>query len=256
MSIVADVIKDLSHNHALNPETDFCKCKGGCKLKSGHEFSFVSTVAHDVFSNICQIRSNSEYHQWVYIPNLRAENLVGYDLSLGYFPTNLRVRTMHKLIMEPWCDDPTTWSLQDNNSDLEHFNKYWEAYKHDNPEIQYYLILHFCSCIHEFRRMGEPGAYNDIEIIVPPISSPLRTIIVDLNAFFEQTQDKPNENQINIKYTKNPQSFTAEAHSDWLTYINDYSVHRSFAENPEIDLPIIGYDTWVDTTATFLTEKL
>jgi len=120
------------------------------------------------------------------MPSRRAESKVGYDISIGCYNSNCRIRTMHKLVYRRWCDEEWTWCLSkfyrpdQISGDYRHLETLLENYKgHDHyPRLIPYLVLNVCYCIHDYRRMG--ANYKDWQI--PPFDSLLRTIIVDLSA--------------------------------------------------------------------------
>lgn len=115
-----EIISNLTNNHSLDPITDHCKALGTCKLRTGHEVTFVSLIANYIFEGLkAQSEDQIEYHEWVYMPSRRAEAKVGYDLSIGYYDTHMRVRSAHKLLLS-WCDNRRSWTVNPNSVDHRH----------------------------------------------------------------------------------------------------------------------------------------
>jgi hypothetical protein len=86
-SLLSKTIAQITHNHSLAPITDYCKVENeNCRLKSGHEVTFISLLADHIFQNLKNaINEDIYYNQWIYMPSRRAEKNIGYDLSIGKY---------------------------------------------------------------------------------------------------------------------------------------------------------------------------
>ena len=167
---------------------------GDCALSSGIEYSYVGTFCEEVLRRLPQ-NNLPDYHQFFFIPNLKAEAKVGYDLSIGDFRLRNRIRTMHKVINEKYCDQSWTFSFKYSiNRDNEFIGDYGHFislvsrnnFDFEEPAVNTfpYLIINICFCIHDYRRMGI--VYPPSQITIPSFDSLLRTIIIDLRALREQ----------------------------------------------------------------------
>ncbi len=99
---------------------------------------------------------------------------------------------------EHWCD--RCWTYRFNYEPIEE-EKYKGDYGHfialidpprrdyEHPDVQVfpYLVINVCYCIHDYRRMGIV-CQNGVEI--PPFSSLLRTVIVDLHHLKERLDNQ------------------------------------------------------------------
>jgi hypothetical protein len=197
MSILQEVIGAMSENHNLMPGIDFEKKReqnGICSLSSGIEYSFVNLFCQEIFRRLPQENLPS-YHQVFYVPNLQAEARVGYDLSIGHFHQNFRIRTMHKVINERYCDQD--WSFRfhySRNANGEYSGDYGHFIKLTGNDVQVepeepnvnvfpFMVLNICFCIHDYRRMG---LNSSGQIINPPFDSLLRTVIINLQMLRSQ----------------------------------------------------------------------
>lgn len=187
MSFVEEAIWILSDEHALDLEGGVDhpkKVEGPCRIASGIETTFVSAFCDYIRTSI---NLEIPFHKYFYIPSRPAESLVGYDLSIGRYETQRRIRTMHKVVYETWCDQEWEWSLANRRprptSDYSHFITLLRQYK-NHPNLIPYLVLHVCYCIHDYRRMGKE--YEGWQI--PPFSSILRTVIISLPNLCEQLE--------------------------------------------------------------------
>ncbi len=187
MGLVCEAIDTLSESHSLAAGIDFPKtgrCR--CKLASGVEATFVAVLCDHVMHHLAARGIEQPFHEFFYIPSRRAEGKVGYDLSIGCYNSNSRIRTMHKLIYPRWCDEKWTWSLSKFyrsdclSNDHRHLETLLKNYENYNtyPRLAPYLVLNVCYCIHDYRRMG--ATHNGWQI--PSFDSLLRTVIVDLAA--------------------------------------------------------------------------
>lgn len=200
MSVLRETIETMSVNHNLMPGIDSAKKRqqnGICALSSGIEYSFVNVFCQEVFRSLPQ-ENIPEYHQIFYIPNLQAEAKVGYDLSVGHYQQNTRIRTMHKVINERYCDQ--SWSFRFNYSinqrgefsgDYGHFLELTGNATHadrEQPDVNVlpFMVLNICYCIHDYRRMG---SISPDQITIPPFSSLLRTVIINLQILRRQIAD-------------------------------------------------------------------
>ena len=200
MSILEEAIDALCNNHDLMPGVDTNKkrhqVEGRCHLSSGIEYSFVNLFCQRIFRRI----PNPDllgYHQFFFIPNLKAEAKVGYDLSIGSFYQNSRVRTMHKVINEKYCDQQWTYRFNFSRNKSGEFSKDYGHFikllfnnqgdlEHPGVEISPYLVINVCYCIHDYRRMGT--LFEQDQLTVPSFHSLLRTIIIDLKALQKQLE--------------------------------------------------------------------
>jgi hypothetical protein len=257
MSIVERIVDIASDGHAINPETDYCKCNASCELQTGHEFCFVSLFANELFYSIHQNKPEAKYFEWVYIPNLRAENIVGYDLSVGQYETNRRIRTMNKLLMKPWCDQDMTWNLAINGQDKRHFDILYKDFQNNKGEIKYFLILHSCYCIHEYRRMGDKVVLDDNTFIIPAINSFFRTTILPLNDSFQKIQDEKLDIQdVNLTYQKRIPNLQDDISSeDWNSLMNNKTIHSCTIDNLQDEIDIMQFDDWKNTCTDFLSSE-
>ena len=117
----------------------------------------------------------------IYSPHATKEN-GGFDLSIGQFDRELRVRTMQKLINlkdQVWCDQPWNWSTDHDRTALSQLCSLIATYADpENKQLhEPFLVINVCFCLHEFRRMGKPG--------IPDFPDPQRTVIVDLRKIAE-----------------------------------------------------------------------
>lgn len=258
MSVISEAIRDLSDNHQLDPTTDHCKVGRSCELKSGHEVTFVSLIAHYFFEAL-QDRSEQpiNYHKWVYMPSRSAEHRVGYDLSIGWYERVRRIRSMHKLLMNSWCDARRCWSLTPAKaSDYKHFRKLIEDYR-ESKDVRPFLILHLSYCIHDYRRMGVH--YEDEDIVIPNTSSLLRTVVIPMSEFSGEGRFADidlERNQISLRYFRDSNSKhrdeSSQAYLDRIA--NKENHHVEIRQNGERlgALPVQTLEEWLEESATFL----
>src|SRR3990172_4131352 len=137
MSILEEAVEVLSNYHNFMPGIDSnnkrVQAVGECPLSSGIEYSVVGVFCQEIFRRISQ-GNLPDYQHIFFIPNLKAEAKVGYDLSIGHYRQNNRVRTMHKVINERYCDQPWTYRFnyarnekEEFTGDYGHFIKLLEA---------------------------------------------------------------------------------------------------------------------------------
>jgi len=199
MSILAPIIGELSGDHNLIPGIDSEKKRfqgadgNRCRLSSGIEYSFVSLFCDEIIRRLPQ-QNLPQYQHIFFIPNLKAEAKVGYDLSIGHYSQNSRVRTMHKVVNEKYCDQPWSYRFRyarnrrgEDAGDYGHFKKLLDAHQEDleHPvaQISPFLVINICYCIHDYRRMG--ALFEPEQLTIPPFESLLRTVIVDLRILRE-----------------------------------------------------------------------
>lgn len=237
MSILEEAITILSGNHNLMPWIDSNKKRqqvvGECPLSSGIEYSFVAMFCHEILQRI--LRENCpDFHQLFFIPNLKAEAKVGYDLSIGHYCQNNRIRTMHKVINERYCDQPWTYRFNyaqnergEFTGDYGHFIKLLSAdpedLEHARVHITPFLVINICHCIHDYRRMGT--FFVQEQITMPLFPSLLRTVILDLIALRELL-DRNNidvySEQFSLKLSRRPERrFPDEASSEYISRITN-----------------------------------
>lgn len=224
MSVISETIRILTDRHSLNQVTDFPKVRGGCRLASGVETTFMALFC----SHIMRVLDwpPALFHEHFYIPSRPAEGRVGYDLSIGNYTTENRVRTMHKVLSNGiWCDQPWAWSISatfDANrtpqGDYRHLRTLLRAFDEFN-QLPPYLVLNVCYCIHDYRRMGT--TYEDWQI--PPFTSLLRTVILPIYRIAEQVRDWQevlHDPNFNLTITKQaPQKREKEPTNDFLQRI-------------------------------------
>jgi hypothetical protein len=182
--LMDQVVDEYDADLSLNP----CEVGNkGCRLASGIETTFVSLTVHQLKKHLEAHGYYVNYQQIFYIPSLIAENTGGFDLSIGLFSNRSRIRTMHKVLygIRPnrWCDESWIWHIKhtlgkngEPSGDYRHLGELVKNHNESNGVFQPYLVLHVCTCIHEYRRMGI--VYNGIK--TPDFYSPLRTIVIDL----------------------------------------------------------------------------
>jgi len=185
VSLVAEAVADLSEDHSLEA-VDIAKTQSGrrCRLESGVETAFVAVFCNYIWQHLATSGAEPPFHEFFYIPSRRAEKKVGYDLSIGHFSSDDRIRTMHKLVYRRWCDQKWQWSV---SAAFDTDGRPYRTYGHMGTLLQVYaagdtlepyLVLHVCYCIHDYRRMGV--AYEGYRI--PSLDSLLRTVIISLHA--------------------------------------------------------------------------
>jgi hypothetical protein len=199
MSILEGIVDKVSNHHDLIPGIDTNKRQrrdddDRCGLASGIEYSFVGLFCEEIIRRLPE-QILPPYHQIFFIPNLKAEAKVGYDLSIGYYSQHQRVRTMHKVLNERWCDKRWTYRFNYERArnerykgDYGHFIALLDPPREDleRPDVQVfpYLVINVCHCIHDYRRMGLVD--QDTRLEIPSFDSLLRTIIVDLGSLKER----------------------------------------------------------------------
>ena len=185
MSLVAEAVADLSEDHSLEA-VDIAKTQSGrrCRLESGVETAFVAVFCNYIWQHLATSGAEPAFHEFFYSPSRRAEKKVGYDLSIGHFGSEHRIRTMHKLVYHRWCDEKWRWSvsaaLDENGQPYRthgHVSTMLQTYERHRT-LEPYLVLHVCHCIHDYRRMGAIcEGYR-----IPSLDSLLRTVIIPLHA--------------------------------------------------------------------------
>lgn len=256
--LIKQTIEQITGNHALSPVTDYCKVEdANCRLKSGHEVTFISLLSEQIFQ---RLKNSTEeylfYNQWVYMPSRRAEEKIGYDLSIGKYDCQKRVRTMNKLLLS-WCDNRRAWSFKRGGKDHNHFVRLyndWAKSEDSKDSLTAYLVINICYCIHEFRRMGlilEGYNYR-----IPGFDSLLRTLIVPLTPIFILIQQEEiNPQNISFKYNRLTNSrLPNENEEDFLRRISKYENHnfKMSWNNNSIKIEIISLNTFLESSINFL----
>jgi hypothetical protein len=185
VSLVEEAVADLSNDHWLETVDIQEKRRGRpCRLESGLEASLVAGLCNYIWQHLATNGAEPPFNQFFYIPSTRAEKKVGYDLSIGHYPSEFRIRTMHKVLLSNWCDETWEWlvsssvNARDRHSpDYRHLTTLLRSYS-DNPNLVPILVVNVCYCLHEYRRMG--ATYEGYRI--PSIDSLLRTAIIPLFA--------------------------------------------------------------------------
>lgn len=248
MSVLKPIIAQLSNNHNLTPGIDSNKKRmrrtdrDQCPLSSGIEYSFVNLFCDEIIRRL-SLQNQHSYQHIFFVPNLKAEAKVGYDLSIGHYRQNRRVRTMHKVINERYCDQPWSYRFKfDQTQSGEATGDYGHFLNLLNPRsadfelrvvnIRSFIVINICYCIHDYRRMGIISEHHQIE--VPAFSSLLRTIIVDLQALREQISLQNidvSSDQFYLKISRRPEEKTRdESPSDYLARIaNKNNIHLECA---------------------------
>lgn len=188
-SIVGRAIFSLSGGHDIIEATDYDRRilsglealppPAECVLRSSSEEHWVSH-----FASLCLERSRphcpkAAFHTFCEIPSKQSEKLAaaGYDLSLGPYDTETRLRTMHKTTPRAWCDRP--WTVPFDGKDILHLKSL------ANGRHRFFIVVHAFYCIHDWRRMGkwaDPNDTNQLDhsIAVPGVGTIARTVIFDL----------------------------------------------------------------------------
>lgn len=177
MGILRSALAHVTDRHALDEAVDSNEKRNhnGCSLASGIEYSFVNLFCYELMKSRSFIDSNF-YHKLFYIPNLQAEAKVGFDLSIGNYTQLNRIRTMHKVLSERFCDESWVFNISRDSGDYRHLSQLIESSENISP----FLILNICFCIHDYRRMGDSFPVGDRLIINPQFNSLGRTIIINL----------------------------------------------------------------------------
>jgi hypothetical protein len=189
VSLVEQAVANLSEGHSLG-SVDIPKRRAGtsCRLESGIETAFVAVFCNYIWQSLAANGDGPPFHEFFYIPSTRAEKKVGYDLSIGDFGSDRRIRTMHKLVYRRWCDQKWQWSV---SAAFDRDHRPYRTYGHMRTlfqacdalhAVEPYLVLHVCHCIHDYRRMGT--GFEGYRI--PSFDNLLRTVIVSLCAVPEQ----------------------------------------------------------------------
>jgi hypothetical protein len=253
MSFVSDAIAEMTRDHSLDPATDYCKSQDDCKLKSGHEVTFVSLIANLLFSNLQESsEENLKYHEWVYMPSRRAEARTGYDLSIGKYDQPRRIRSMHKLLLR-WCDDVRSWSLNPGHRDHKHLIQLLDNYLH-SPDARPYLFLHVSYCVHDYRRMG----VNYGDITLPEIKSLLRTLIIPFKNLADKIGMGPELEKISLIYNRDTYYRRRELPQRNLDRLSNPRNHhaRVYLNGEEfLELPIVSLSQWQAEAVAFLLNK-
>ena len=229
MSVLEVAIDELSNQHNVRNGIDSIYKvnweEGECPLTSGIEYSFVGLFCQEILQRTIQLNLPS-YNHIFFIPNLRAESKVGYDLSIGFYEQDRRVRSMHKVINKKWCDRRWTYRInysQNEKGDYGHLNKLLNPFQPDPelPEVQIfpYLVINICYYIHDYRRMG--ALFRDWNL--PSFDSLLKTIIFDLHSLQDQLdilRIPLNSNDFYLRISRVPEKINpGEAQGDYIARI-------------------------------------
>lgn len=153
----------------------------GCKWRTSEEDHWVAHFACCLLDRSRKSRPGLQFHQFFEKPSHLSESNKqgGYDLSAGpYDNDTFRVRTMHKVLKGLWCD--CNWEWRTSKSDNDHIQALLRQ-----PDYASYLVVNVFYCLHDQRRMGETVSSEEHgidKLPVPDLSSPLRTVIIDLTA--------------------------------------------------------------------------
>ena len=254
-SIIAHTIDQ--HAGAQDSDANLNPCEVGamCCLSTGIEACFVAMTSHYAINRLCDAGYDTNFQKSLYIPNIRAEQTAGFDLSLGNAFARPRVRTMHKHLygnntFNKWCDEEWSWSISPKN-EIDHRHLRSLVQNFENEDIfQPFLILHICFCLHEYRRMGT----TIDNMTIPDIDSPLRTIVVNLGSILNE-QNEAGWNQmlsaenflLEVNKTNHERN-EAESENEYLLRIADLELFeaRVSGNGFTINLPIITLPTLVD----------
>lgn len=215
----------------------------------------MSMTSHYIVNELCQAGYDINFQKSIYIPNIRAEETAGFDLSIGHAFERPRVRTMNKHLFgnqsfNRWCDEEWSWEIRGNNGiDHRHLCSLIRNYENENNIFRPFLILHICFCLHEYRRMG----MNLEDITIPNFISPLRTIVVNIGSILEnQNQVNPNEllysNDFVLRIDKTiVERNEAESRNEYLSRIEDSELFTATAtgSNIALTLPTITLSEFV-----------
>lgn len=255
MSLIEETIAEITNNHSLNPDTDYRKSTGDCKLRSGLETNFVSLTADYLLEAVDKRTKDSIcYHHWVYMPSRRAEGVTGYDLSFGHFNRTRpprRVRSMHKLLLS-WCDNRRCRTFNPDNRDHNHLEVLIESCSRNSPtgtQILPFLVIHLCGCVHEYRRMG----LKVQNFVIPDIESLLRTVVIPLEEIANLSD--PLE-EISVRYYRDTyQRWENEGPQEYLDRIADPENHHAVVlkeDDTLLKLPVFDLVQWRDHVLGFL----
>ena len=255
-SIVAQTIEQHSDDQDSDTNLNPCEVGALCCLATGIEACFVAMTSHYAVNRLCNAGYDINFQRSIYIPNIRAEQKAGFDLSIGSAFERPRVRTMHKHLygkntFNKWCDEEWSWEILRNNEiDHRHLCSLIQNYENEDNVFQPFLILHICFCLHEYRRMG-----MDIEnVIIPDIDSPLRTIVVNLGAVLD------NQNEVGWNQLLNSEDFVFrinktiqdrnedENQNEYLLRIADIELFTATVRGSglTIHLPVLTLSDFVD----------
>ena len=150
-------------------------------LATSEESFFTTVLACHLWS---RMKHHLPFHQFFDIASRRTENVLGSDLSIGQYDSIFRIRLMHKVVDNTWCDEGWRLSFaydedgyQGGTGDYGHLKTLLETYQR-HPNIEPYLVVNVIYCVHDYRRIGKelPG----IPFAIPGLDSLLRTVVVDL----------------------------------------------------------------------------
>lgn len=144
-----------------------------CFLSPGIEHLFVWMAA----TRFVQAAADALPNSVIYAPHTRVEQ--GFDLSVGHFDQEKRLRFMHKLLYgrdanSSWCDEKWVWTTREKRARRQ-LLQLVSAYER-RQSLDPYLVIHVCYCLHEYRRMG--AIIDGVRIY--PFEDCHRTVVVCL----------------------------------------------------------------------------
>ncbi len=261
MSLLSETIYNASNGHAVDEIIDACRgqpAENGndpCELRTRLEFDFVGLIADKLLGEI-RHRTNIgfSYHDWIYIPNLRAEKKVGCDLSMGRIDHSDRIRSMHKVI-NSWCDKQKRWSLSKKH-DRNHLWSLIRDSRRSDCHIKPYLVLHTCYCLHDYRRMGlEFDGFTN-----PDPDSLLRTVIIPIEplARLEEINERTKD-LLDLKYHRRTNTrLKNESSQDYLERISSLGNHHCsvIVNERTVELPVLTLEQYIQEAALHLLSEL
>jgi hypothetical protein len=165
---------------------------------------------------------------------------------------------MNKLLLG-WCDTKRKWECNPASKDHDHFIKLyndWGKSEDSKNNLNFYLVINICFCIHEFRRMGLlPEEYN---YIIPGIDSLLRTMVIPLTPIFKKiTQDNIKPENVVLKYRrKSNLRLPNESEKDYLDRISRHNNHELLMSwdnhNSVEQVEIVSFREFNESSVKFL----
>jgi hypothetical protein len=258
MSLISQAIVDATEGHSVDDRIDQCAIepnpnnKKPCRLKTRLEYAYVGLVTYELLREIRRrTQQEQKYQDWFYIPNLRAESKVGCDLSFGRINHLHRVRSMHKVISS-WCDLQRSWKIPARGPDRNHLAALIS--EHQNlRDIQPYLILHVCYCLHDFRRMGQ--SCNDF--VIPGPTSLIRTVVIKLESLVRYSENEIRERLFFQYSRRSNKRLRNETNQEFLDRISDPANHQCAAgiDGQFQQLPLLTFDEFIQEAVNHLLEE-
>jgi hypothetical protein len=231
MTLIQNAVDQLSNHHEIVRWVDSNEklehTPNRCLLSTGIEYSFVGIFCQNILQRF-EGNNPINFNDVFYIPNLKAEAVTGYDLSIGHYLQNNRIRTMHKVINRRYCDQSWVYSIKNirRSGDYAHFSRLiliHNSAQNEGISIYPYLVLNVCNCIHDYRRMG--CLYQETHVTIPPFNSTLRTIIIDLpmlNQRLRQSGIEFQSDEFEMSISRNPSNKRQdEITADYLSRISN-----------------------------------